>query len=129
MRQLRALDLFCGAGGATRGLQDAGFHVTGVDLVRSPRYVGDVFIQADVLALTGEFVASFDYIHASPPCQAHSALKVLHNARKHPDLIPQTREMLVACGKPYVIENVMGAPLCDAFVLCGTMFATRRSRC
>lgn len=24
----RALDLFCGAGGATKGLQMAGFHVT-----------------------------------------------------------------------------------------------------
>lgn len=28
----RLLDLFCGAGGATRGYQLAGFHVTGVDI-------------------------------------------------------------------------------------------------
>ena len=32
MRQLRALDLFCGGGGATKGLQRSGFHVTGVDI-------------------------------------------------------------------------------------------------
>jgi hypothetical protein len=26
---MKALDLYCGAGGATRGLQQAGFHITG----------------------------------------------------------------------------------------------------
>jgi N6-adenosine-specific RNA methylase IME4 len=31
---LRALDLFCCAGGVTKGLQQAGFHVTGVDIRR-----------------------------------------------------------------------------------------------
>ena len=32
------------------------------------------------------------------------------------------REMLIASGLPYVIENVEGAPLIDPVVLCGTMF-------
>ena len=37
-----------------------------------------------------------------------------------PDLIEAVRNMLRATGKPYVIENVDGAPLQDYVVLCGT---------
>ena len=49
-------------------------------------------------------------------------MKTMHNAKPHIDLIPETREMLKASGIPYVIENVVGAPLADTFLLCGTMF-------
>lgn len=119
--KLRALDLFCKAGGASRGLQRAGFHVTGVDIEKQPRYAGDVFIQADALN-SGLDLTTFDFIWASPPCQAHTALKVMYNAKEHADLIPQTRAMLIAAGAPYAIENVMGAPMKDPIILCGTMF-------
>lgn len=118
---LRALDLFCGAGGATKGLQRAGFHVTGVDIKRQPRYCGDAFVQAD--ALNPPFdLAEFDFIWASPPCQAHTSLRKMWNARLHEDCIPETRTMFEACGRPYVIENVPGAPLRATVRLCGTMF-------
>lgn len=120
---LRALDLFSGAGGAARGLQRAGFHVTGVDIEAQPRYIGERFIQANALALGGEFLASFDFIWASPPCQAHTAMKTMHNRKEHVDLIPQTRAMLKWFDAPYVIENVVGAPLINPFTLCGTMFS------
>jgi len=122
---LRALDLFCKAGGATKGLQRAGFHVTGVDIERQPRYCGDAFVQAD--ALNPPFdLAGFDFIWASPPCQAHSPLKAV-TKKEYPDLIPQTRALLQASGRPYTIENVVGARLRDPVRLCGGMFGLHLS--
>lgn len=121
----RALDLFCGAGGATRGLQLAGFHVTGVDIRSQPRYAGDEFIQSDALSITAETIRTFDFVWASPPCQAHTALKTMWNAKLHANLIPATRELLRAAGVPFVIENVPGAPLQHPILLCGTMFGLK----
>lgn len=118
MRKPRALDLFCCAGGASMGLHQAGFDVVGVDIRPQPRYPF-TFFQGDALAFP---LDGFDFIWASPPCQAHTAMKTMHNAKEHPDLIPATRERLKASGIPYVIENVVGAPLTDTFMLCGTMF-------
>jgi DNA (cytosine-5)-methyltransferase 1 len=118
----RALDLFCGAGGATKGLQRAGFRVVGVDIHPQPHYCGDEFVQMDALeADCGEF----DLIWASPPCQAFTRLRHMHTAKPHPNLIPQTRQLLIASGRPYCIENVEEAPLGDSgnlILLCGTMF-------
>lgn len=115
----RLLDLFCCAGGA--GSARAGFDVTGVDIVPRPRYPFE-FVQADVLTLDPAWVAGFDAIHASPPCQAHTALKTMHNAKVHLDLVAPTRAMLNASGRPWVMENVVGAPLENPILLCGTMF-------
>src|ERR1041384_7597678 len=103
----RALDLFCGAGGAAMGLYRAGFEVTGVDLKPQPSYPFR-FIQADALTFP---LAGYDFIWASPPCQAHTAMRTMPDAKKHPDLIPATRDLLRRSGLPYVIENVEGAPL------------------
>jgi DNA (cytosine-5)-methyltransferase 1 len=123
MTRLKLLDLFCCAGGAGMGYHQAGFDVVGVDRVRRARYPFE-FIQADVLDLTPEFIARFDAIHASPPCQAHTSMKTMPDARAHVDLIPATRGMLRASGKPYVIENVVGARrhLINPVMLCGSMF-------
>ena len=122
----RLLDLFSCAGGAAVGYARAGFEVVGVDITPQPRYPFE-FIQADALELDPAVVATFDAIHASPPCQAYSDLaKRNGNGHMWPELIEPTREMLAASGLPYVIENVEGAPLRDYIVLCGTMFPELR---
>ena len=124
---MRALDLFSGAGGVSRGLKQAGFHVVGVDHKPQRNYCGDVFIQADALSLTPEFLRGFDFIWSSPPCQALSTMRHVHNAKPHLNLIPATRALLKAAGRPFVIENVEGARvhLIDPTCLCGSMFGLR----
>jgi DNA (cytosine-5)-methyltransferase 1 len=120
----RLLDLFSGAGGAARGYQLAGFHVTGVDIKPQPRYAGDVFIQGDALDYCREHGHEFDVIHASPPCQAFTVYgnNRSHVRSDHPDLIAPTRDVLLGAGIPYVIENVPGSPLLTPIRLCGTSF-------
>jgi len=119
----RALDLFCGAGGASMGLHRAGFDVTGVDIAPQRHYPFR-FIQAEATSFD---VRGYDLIWASPPCQAFTLAN--HRARtagksKHPNLIPVTRALLSAGsgGTPYIIENVPTAPLEAPIMLCGTMF-------
>jgi DNA (cytosine-5)-methyltransferase 1 len=123
----RALDLFCGAGGATKGLQQAGFHVTGVDIEPQPRYCGDAFYQADALTFP---LVGYDFIWASPPCQAWTVAgrNQRRDGKVYPELIAPTRERLQASGLPWVIENVPGAPITAHLVLCGSMFGLKVAR-
>lgn len=126
MTRPRLLDLYCCAGGAAWGYHQAGFDVVGVDIKPQPRYPFK-FIQADALALPNFCLVAFDAIHASPPCQRFSDLaKRNGNAEEWPDLIEPTRALLQEARRPYVIENVEGAPLIEPVVLCGTMFPGTR---
>lgn len=122
---MRALDLFCGAGGVAMGLHRAGFEVVGVDIGDQPNYPF-AFVRGDALRPPFDLDA-FDFIWASPPCQAYTTLNnVLGN--EYPDLVAAARALLVASGKPYIIENVAGAPLHAPVMLCGTMFGLRLFR-
>jgi DNA (cytosine-5)-methyltransferase 1 len=113
------------------GYHRAGFEVVGVDINPQPRYPFE-FHQGDAMTWP---LGGFDAIHASPPCQAYSALRTLHD-NEHPDLVEPTRDRLRVSGVPWVIENVEGAPLVTAptldglngILLCGTMFGLRTLR-
>lgn len=121
-RKRKLLDLFCCAGGSALGYHRAGFEVTGIDIKQQPNYPFR-FIKADALSLDLDFLRQFDAIHASPPCQSYSDLaKRNGNGDQWPRLIEPIREMLTQANRPWVIENVEGAPLLDPVVLCGTMF-------
>ena len=103
------------------GYHRAGFEVVGVDIKPQPHYPFE-FHQADAFEYLRDHGHEFDAIHASPPCQAHSALKTMPNSKQHDDLLTPMRRELQQAGKPFVIENVVGAPMFDALTLCGTMF-------
>lgn len=102
------------------GYYRAGFDVVGVDVKPQPRYPF-AFVQGDALEYAAKHGREFDAIHASPPCQAHTRI---NHARKGNlvSLVSRTRDVLLAIGKPYVIENVPGAPLIEPVILCGSMF-------
>ncbi len=119
------------------GLHRAGFDPYGMDNKLQPHYPFP-FLMMDALEamdrlLRGEgltfsngetlYLADFAAYWASPPCQKFTALRTMHNAKEHDDLLTPTRERLLATGKPYIIENVPGAPMMGPYIiLCGTMF-------
>lgn len=107
---MKLLDLYCGEGLAAWGYwRSSRFsQIVGVDsdVKMRTRYAFD-FVCADAIKLDYEFLLQFDFIHASPPCQAYS--KMTPDRSKHERLIAATHIMCKATGKPYVIENVEGS--------------------
>lgn len=123
------------------GYHRAGFDVVGIDLFEKyvqgkypfPSWRGDALEALDRL-LSGEQL-TFTHANAeltaglsdfavwcgSPPCQAYSITKHTH-ANEHPELVDPVRDRFLASGLPYVMENVVGAPLQTALTLCGTEF-------
>lgn len=129
----RLLDLFCGGGGAAEGYIRAGWDVTGIDHSKHAGvgYPGK-FIVADAVEYLREHGHEYDVIHGSPPCQGYSKATrkerkgnyVRDAGRDEPKLIPITRSLMRATGKPWIIENVVGArwEMYSPITLCGGMF-------
>lgn len=125
---MRILDWFSGAGGASMGLHRAypDADITGVDVKPQPRYPFR-FVLGDYRSVNPQ---DFDFVWASPVCKRYTQMlnHGLTDCANHPDFIPDVRERLAASGRPYVIENVAGAPLLNAGMLCGEMFGLRVMR-
>lgn len=108
------------------GLHRAGFDVAGVDIKPQPHYPFR-FIQGDALTAS---LDGYDFLWAGPPCQAYTLASLSHrmNGKVYPDLVAATRDRLKDTGKPYVIENVPGAPIRPDLVLCGSIFGLKLVR-
>lgn len=136
MSKPKVLDLFCKAGGCSRGYEMAGFEPVGVDIEKQKRYPYE-FIQADAIDFLRwllydtemyrpewgtHSLLDFSLIHASPPCQRFSQATRTSGKDpcRHPDLIPIIRGLLLQSGKAYVIENVPKAPLSNPVMICGS---------
>lgn len=147
----RVLDLFCCEGGASEGYRRAGFLVYGVDndpraLRRYPfpKHCGDALAVMRTLLAGGAVdfthpdgtvewltLTDFDVVAGSPPCQAYSITANMPGAggaEKFPALVPDVRELFVATGLPYVIENVPGAPMLNPVMLCGRAYGLGSAR-
>ena len=139
----RLLDLFCGAGGAAMGYSRAGFEVVGVDLHPQKNYPFE-FHQADAIEVLDRLLApayddpddwlagaGFDAIHGSPVCLTFARVTAWRGRREnHPDTLRPTLARLPGTGLPWVVENVLEAPLRRDYVLCGSQFGlnVRRHR-
>lgn len=126
---MKILDLYCCCGGSSKGLSNNGENeVIGVD-IKDDHYYPFEFIHKNVLELDVEFLKKFDLIWASPPYQQFSlaSQRWLNSGYDMPpNLIPQTRELLLKSKVPYIIENVPNAPLRKDLLLCGEMFSGLR---
>jgi len=135
----KLLDLFCGAGGSAMGLHRAGFEVVGVDIKPQPHYPF-TFIKMDALLamdllLGGKRIydcqdnwwslALFDAYWASPPCQSYSISQYMQGVKGAGKYIEDVRSALAKIGRPFVIENVPGAPLENAIELSGMSFGLK----
>lgn len=115
-----ALDICCRKGGATKGLQRAGFYVIGWDIEPQPGYVGDAFIQGDGIQLLKTLTRTNGWLgsaeHARPaliwqswPCQEANTARVTNVKRgiadNHEQFIPRARELSERIGIPYVLEQ------------------------
>lgn len=121
----KLLDLFCKAGGASKGYSDAGFDVYGVDIEHQPNYMHPgKFIKSDAIIFLKKYGHLFDVIAASPPCQAFSRSTSIWKAKgyEYPDMIGEVREAIEATGLPGIIENVPQAPIRPDIILRGDLF-------
>jgi DNA (cytosine-5)-methyltransferase 1 len=136
------LDAYGCAGLAADGYRAAGFDVVVLDIdraaLRHAAKAGFYTVKGDAPTLLADpgFLRAFDFVHASPPCQGHSATRELAKAQgkgvgRAVDLIPQTLAALRRYDGPWIIENVNRSPvrhMDGAVRLCGSSFGLKVER-
>jgi DNA (cytosine-5)-methyltransferase 1 len=113
---MKMLDLFCGAGGASVGYKLAypDLDITGVDIHPQPHYPFR-FVRGDA---NSSPLDGFDIIHASPPCEGHTISRwAEYESRDF--LFDTIRRLRLNNSWLWVVENVTGAFMDEHFMLCG----------
>jgi DNA (cytosine-5)-methyltransferase 1 len=121
--KLKAVDLFCGAGGFTLGLSRAGFEVLGavdswdiaVDSYRR-NFAHKVILSpienlspAEFLSTIGAEVGDIDLVVGGPPCQGFSVQRIGHDSDERNDLILEFARFVAGIApRIFVMENVPG---------------------
>jgi DNA (cytosine-5)-methyltransferase 1 len=124
MTDLRAIDLFSGAGGLSWGLQDAGFNVlfgSDIDKASAATYSRNhpcaEFYTGDITALKGEAILAatglrpgeLDLLAGGPPCQGFSIIGSRQNDDPRNDLFRHFIRIATELRpKVILIENVPG---------------------
>src|SRR5208283_5827291 len=109
---MRALDLFCGAGGLSSGFKKAGFHVTGLDVNVAAKEtfklnkIGE-FISANLAKESIE--GDYDIILGGPPCKPWANINTTRRNSHHPDYGLLTRfydHVINVNPRAFLMENV-----------------------
>lgn len=116
---MKILDLFAGLGGEQRRARIESRGHTYVTLDLDPRF--GCTMSRDILTVTPDEVAGFDFIWASPPCEAFSVASIGHhwNEDRSPatghavlsqQIVAHTRMLLESANPPkgFLIENPRG---------------------
>lgn len=129
------------AGVGADGYKDGGWEVVCLDndphALRHAAAAGYETVEGDVLRLLADhgFIAQFDLVHASFPCQLFSATRQLAKAQgkgqgRAVDLLTPGLGLLQRWGGPYIVENVERSPIkkMSHLRLCGSSFGLKVQR-
>jgi DNA (cytosine-5)-methyltransferase 1 len=128
MKQPRAVDLFCGAGGLSQGLREAGFAVVGaveIDPLAASTYrlnhSETTLWECDIRHLSGACLlralglakGELDLLAACPPCQGFSRMRTRNGSRWNKDqrktlILEVLRFVRALRPRAVMVENVPG---------------------
>lgn len=124
MSSLSALDLFCGAGGLSLGL-----HQAGVDTVAAVEINGDAcatfrqafpateLIQSDIRKVDFRQWQGVDLVAGGPPCQPFSTGGLQRGREDARDFLPEfVRAVLEVRPRNFIMENVPGLAAFDCYL-------------